>query len=195
MIALCGVVLLAPLFALATLLILADDGPPVLFRQRRIGKQGRPFTMLKFRSMRAGLQGMPLTVQDDRRVTAAGAWLRAFKIDELPQLFNVLHGSMGLIGPRPEVPECVAFEDELWCRVLELRPGITDLASLAFRQEEAILGPLPDPEAYYRSVLLPEKLRLNLQYERSRSLGRDLKLLWLTVRYAFSPGGSTLSGC
>jgi lipopolysaccharide/colanic/teichoic acid biosynthesis glycosyltransferase len=187
--ALAALILLAPLFAIAALLILAGDGRPILFRQKRIGKDGQPFLILKFRTMRTASGGLAITASGDRRVTRVGGWLRALKMDELPQLINVLHGDMSLIGPRPEVPEYVEFDDDLWREVLEVRPGITDLASLAFRNEEAILGPAADPDAYYRSVILPEKLRLNLQYQRSRSLPRDLKLLWMTVRYSFFPQG------
>jgi lipopolysaccharide/colanic/teichoic acid biosynthesis glycosyltransferase len=139
--------------------------------------------------MRSSSGGLAITIPGDRRVTKAGTWLRALKIDELPQLINVLLGDMSLIGPRPEVPEYVEFEDDRWRKVLEVRPGITDLASLAFRDEQQILGPVADPDAYYRSVILPEKLRLNLQYQRTRSLRRDLTLLWMTARYSFFPRG------
>jgi lipopolysaccharide/colanic/teichoic acid biosynthesis glycosyltransferase len=188
-VSLAALALLAPLLALCALLIILDDGPPVLFRQKRIGRHGEPFMILKFRSMRTGNRGLPLTVSRDSRVTKVGKWLRALKIDELPQLLNVLQGSMSLIGPRPEVPEYVEFDDEVWRQVLEQRPGITDLASLAFRQEEEILASAPDPVEYYRSVVLPQKLSLNLQYQQSRSLVLDLKLLWMTARYSFFPGG------
>ena len=187
--ALAALVVLAPLFAVAALLLLVGDGRPVLFRQKRIGRRGEPFVILKFRTMREGSGGLAITTTGDRRVTRVGAWLRALKIDELPQLFNVLRGDMSLIGPRPEVPEYVTLDDDLWQSVLEVPPGITDLASLAFRNEEAILGPAADPDAYYRSVILPEKLRLNLHYQHSRSLRRDLKLLWMTARYSFFPRG------
>ena len=187
--ALIALVVLAPLFALATLLILLSDGRPLLFRQRRIGKNGEPFLILKFRTMAAGSGGPAITTSDDGRVTRAGAWLRTLKIDELPQLVNVVLGEMSLIGPRPEVPEYVEFDDHRWRTVLAVRPGITDLASLAFRNEEAILGPATDPEAYYRSVILPEKLRLNLLYQQSRTHLRDFKLLWMTARYSFFPRG------
>lgn len=186
--ALAALILLAPLFAVATVLILLDDGRPVLFRQKRIGRNGAPFLILKFRTMRAGSQGRAITAPGDARVTRAGAWLRTLKIDELPQFINVLRGEMSLIGPRPEVPEYVELDD-LWRSVLEVRPGITDLASLAYRNEEVILGPVADPDAYYRSVILPEKLRLNLHYQRSRSLVRDMKLLWMTARYSLFPRG------
>jgi lipopolysaccharide/colanic/teichoic acid biosynthesis glycosyltransferase len=187
--ALAALILLSPLLAIATLLILVGDGLPILFRQTRIGKNGELFLILKFRTMRKGCGGLAITAPGDSRVTSVGAWLRKFKIDELPQLINVLQGDMSLIGPRPEVPEYVEHTDDRWRKVLEVRPGITDLASLAFRNEDAILGPAVNPDAYYRSVILPEKLRLNLQYQRSRSAPRDLKLLWMTARYSFFPQG------
>jgi lipopolysaccharide/colanic/teichoic acid biosynthesis glycosyltransferase len=182
-------ILFAPLLAISVLCVMLEDGTPLLYRQRRIGKGGRPFMILKIRSMQAGSAGATVTASGDRRVTKTGAWLRRLKVDELPQLFNVLRGDMSLIGPRPEVPEYVALQEEVWRKVLEVRPGITDLASLAFRDEEAILGPCSDPETYYRIVILPEKLRLNLWYQRTRSLALDLKLLWLTARYSFFPHG------
>lgn len=188
-VSLAALVLLAPLLAFCALLILLEDGTPVLFRQTRIGRHGEPFTILKFRSMRAGKKGIPITTSSDSRVTKVGSWLRALKFDELPQLMNVLQGSMSLIGPRPEVPEYVEFHDEIWRQVLEVRPGITDLASLAFRHEEVLLASAADPVEFYRSVVLPEKLRLNLQYHQSRSLVLDLKLLWMTARYSFFPAG------
>jgi lipopolysaccharide/colanic/teichoic acid biosynthesis glycosyltransferase len=187
--ALAALILLSPLLAIVTLLILVSDGLPILFRQTRIGKNGEPFLLLKFRTMRTDCSGSAITASGDRRVTRTGGWLRGFKIDELPQLINVVQGDMSLIGPRPEVPEYVELADDRWRKALEVRPGITDLASLAFRNEEAILGPAADRDAYYRSVILPEKLRLNLQYQRSRSAPRDLKLLWMTVRYSFCPRG------
>jgi len=187
--ALVALVVLAPLFALAALVILLSDGRPLLFRHRRIGRNGKPFLVLKFRTMRTGVSGLAITTSKDGRVTKTGAWMRRLKIDELPQLINVLRGEMSLIGPRPEVPEYIEFNDPRWRKVLAERPGITDLASLAFRDEEAILGPAPDPDSYYRSVILPEKLRLNLLYQQTRTLSRDFKLLWLTARYSFFPRG------
>jgi lipopolysaccharide/colanic/teichoic acid biosynthesis glycosyltransferase len=187
--ALIALIVLAPLFALAALLILLTDGRPILFRHGRIGRNGERFLILKFRTMRTGSSGLALTTSKDGRVTKAGAWLRRLKIDELPQLVNVLRGEMSLIGPRPEAPEYVEFDDGRWRKVLAVRPGITDLATLAFRNEEEILGPASDPDAYYRSVILPEKLRLNISYQQSRTLVRDFKLLWMTARYSFFPRG------
>jgi lipopolysaccharide/colanic/teichoic acid biosynthesis glycosyltransferase len=187
--ALIALIVLAPLFALAALLILLTDGRPILFRHGRVGRNGQPFLILKFRTMRTGSDGLAITTSNDGRVTKAGAWLRRLKIDELPQLVNVLRGEMSLIGPRPEAPEYVEFDDRRWRKVLAVRPGITDLATLAFRNEEEILGPASDPDTYYRSVILPEKLRLNLSYQQSRTLSRDFKLLWMTARYSFFPRG------
>lgn len=184
-----GIVIFAPVFAAAAALIMAEDGRPVFFRQWRIGKGGIPFQILKFRTMRCGDGGPLITASRDPRITRTGAWLRALKIDELPQLLNVLVGSMSLIGPRPEVPEYVRPEEEHWRRVLESLPGITDLATLAFRDEEAILASCADRDSYYRRVLLPEKLRLNIEYQQSRCFTRDLKLLWMTARYSVFPQG------
>ena len=184
-----GLLVVSPLLVAAAVLVLVCDGRPILYRQTRVGMRGSPFRIIKFRTMRRMVEGAPITASGDRRVTMAGAWLRRFKIDELPQLLNVLLGDMSVIGPRPEVPEFVDPDDSLWREVLGVRPGITDLASLTFRDEEAILGAATNPAFHYRSVILPEKLRLNLQYQRSRSLSRDLKLLWMTARYSFFPRG------
>ncbi len=172
------------MMAAIAFMILFDDGPPVLFSQPRVGKSGKPFRIWKFRTMRAGSQGSVITAAGDGRVTRIGAMLRKYKLDELPQLFNVLMGDMSLVGPRPEVPEHVQLEAPLWQAVLRVRPGITDLATLLYRDEERILGAYSDPNAYYRATLLPTKLILNLAYLRTRSFWRDLKLIFLTVRYS-----------
>jgi lipopolysaccharide/colanic/teichoic acid biosynthesis glycosyltransferase len=182
-----AIVVLSPLFGLAALMVRISDGRPILFRQPRVGRNGRPFFILKFRTMQSHSAGTKLTVSGDRRVTRAGAWLRKRKLDELPQLFNVLRGDMSFIGPRPEVPEYVEPDDELWRAVLSVRPGITDLATLLYRNEEELLANASDPEAYYRHTILPEKLRLNLLYQRSRSLFRDLQLIAMTGLYSFFP--------
>lgn len=187
--ALAALALLSPLFALAALLIVLEDGRPVFFRQWRVGRRGEPFRILKFRTMRDGSEGPAITARYDPRITHVGVWLRALKIDELPQLLHVLNGTMSLIGPRPEVPEYVRYDQDLWRAVLAWTPGITDLASLAFRDEEAILAGALDRDAYYRTVVLPEKLRLNVRYQSSRCLASDLKLLWMTARYSFFPRG------
>ena len=182
-----GMLLLAPLFAVLAVLILCDDGRPVFFNQIRIGRMGKRFRIWKLRTMRAGSRGSAVTAVGDCRITRAGAVLRRFKLDELPQLFNVLRGDMSLVGPRPEVPEYVHLDAPIWQAVLQVRPGITDLASLIYRDEERMLGASGDPETVYRNQVLPAKLLLNLSYLRSRSFRQDLKLILLTVRYSFLP--------
>ena len=186
--ALLALALLLPFLLGIGLLVLVIDGRPALFRQTRVGKGGQPFLILKFRTMRPGGAGGSITAAGDSRVTPLGAWLRKFKLDELPQFVNVLRGDMSLIGPRPEVPDYVQFDDPLWKAVLAARPGITDLASLAFRDEEQLLRPVPDAENYYRTVILPAKLRLNILYLRSRSFVTDVRLLWLTALFSLVPG-------
>jgi lipopolysaccharide/colanic/teichoic acid biosynthesis glycosyltransferase len=188
-VALFALVVLAPVFAGIAFVVWVTDGSPILFRQNRVGRNGRLFQILKFRTMRANVSGGSITVAGDRRVTHVGRWLRRFKLDELPQFFNVLRGDMSLIGPRPEVPDYVDYTNPVWQEVLESRPGITDLATLAYRDEEQILSSAADSEVYYRSVVLPEKLDLNLRYGRSRCMAADARLLWLTVQYSLLPGG------
>jgi len=161
-----GLLLLSPLMVLIALLIKADDGGPVLYRQERIGRGRRVFQMWKFRTMvpRASELGPSLTSAGDPRVTRIGAWLRAHKLDELPQLFNVVRGEMSIVGPRPEVPKYVAMYTPQQRRVLELKPGITDRASIIFADEGALLAKHSDPEQFYIERLIPEKIRINLEY-------------------------------
>ena len=177
-----------PLMAAIAMAILWDDGRPVLFRQRRVGRHGEPFTILKFRSMRMRRGGPEITSSGDHRVTRTGRFLRRYKLDELPQLWNVLRGEMSLVGPRPEVPRYVDPAEPAWRRVHLVRPGITDLATLVYRDEELILAGFPDPERGYLDTVLPAKLALNLEYLDRRSPSRDLRLLALTVCYSFWPG-------
>lgn len=172
-----------PMFAVLALVIIWDDGPPVLFNQTRIGRNGEPFRIWKFRTMRPAGRGSFITAAGDSRVTRAGAVLRKCKLDELPQLFNVLKGDMSIVGPRPEVPQHVELEAPMWQAVLQVRPGITDLASLVYRDEEKILKASGDPNAFYRESILPAKLLLNLVYLRSRSFRQDVRLIFLTIRY------------
>jgi len=185
----CGLALIFPVLIGIAVVILLDDGPPVLFSQTRIGRNGEPFRIWKFRTMRAGVPGDAITAAGDPRVTAAGAVLRKFKLDELPQLFNVLRGDMSLVGPRPEVPEHVELQAASWQTVLQVRPGITDLASLLYRDEEHMLAASGDPDLFYRETVLPAKLRLNVAYLRARSFWRDLRLILLTIRYSLRRGG------
>jgi lipopolysaccharide/colanic/teichoic acid biosynthesis glycosyltransferase len=182
-----GLLLLMPLLAALAVVILWNDGPPILFSQTRVGRGGKPFRIWKFRTMRAGSRGSAITAAGDGRVTRAGAVLRRCKLDELPQLFNVLKGEMSLVGPRPEAPEYVELKAPIWQAVLQVPPGVTDLASLLYRDEEKLLGASSDPNALYREKVLPAKLVLNLVYLRSRSFRLDLKLILLSIRYSLFP--------
>lgn len=184
-----ALVLLAPLLAVAALAIVLEGGFPVFFRQERVGKNGRVFRLIKLRSMRNDKHGTLITAARDVRVTRVGATLRRYKLDELPQLWNILAGHMQFVGPRPEVPAMVDGSDPLWHAVLAGKPGLTDLATLIYRHEEEILARAADPDAAYRRELLPHKLSLSIAYRRTRNLGTDLKLLWLSARYSFFPRG------
>jgi len=133
--------------------------------------------------------GPAITAGGDKRITAIGKVLRRYKLDELPQLWNVVRGDMSLIGPRPEVPEFVNLERPEWRGILSVRPGIADLATLVYRNEEEILARASEPERFYREVVLPEKMALSLHCIRARSIRFDLKLLALTLRYSFMPHG------
>jgi lipopolysaccharide/colanic/teichoic acid biosynthesis glycosyltransferase len=176
-------VVLAPVFALLYLILLVSSGPPVLFVQERVGLSGRPFKLVKFRTMRVTSEGLPLTGTGDPRVTRIGRFLRASKLDELPQLVNVLRGEMSLVGPRPEIPRYVAQYTEVERRVLETRPGLTDPATVLFRDEEALLGAVPEEkrEAFYLETVLPRKLRMNLEYVDNAAMGRDMILIVRTL--------------
>ena len=177
-----GLLFLAPVLGGIALVIVLDDGPPVFFTQTRVGRKGKPFRIWKFRTMRSGSHGSKITAAGDDRITRAGAILRKYKLDELPQLLNVFKGDMSLVGPRPEVPEHVRVEAAEWQTVLHVRPGITDLATLVYRDEELILGASGDPDKFYRESVLPAKLLLNIAYLISRSFLLDLKLIFLTIR-------------
>jgi lipopolysaccharide/colanic/teichoic acid biosynthesis glycosyltransferase len=179
-----GLILVTPLLALLAALIKADDGGPVFFRQERVGLRGRPFRMWKLRTMvpDAAAGASLLTVGRDARVTKLGAWLRRLKLDELPQLFNVLVGDMTLVGPRPEVPRYVATYTPAQRRVLELVPGVTDEASIRYADEGAILAGAADPEQYYVDVIVPDKIRLNLQYAARATLWSDVGVILATMR-------------
>ncbi|RIH84451.1 sugar transferase [Calidithermus roseus] len=178
-----GIILLLPLFLLLALLIKLDDWGPVFFRQERVGYRGKPFRIWKFRSMvvNAPKLGGVLTVGRDPRITRVGYWLRKFKLDELPQLFNVFLGEMSFVGPRPEVAKYVALYTPDQRRVLELVPGITDLASIKYRNESEVLAKSPDPERTYIEEVMPEKIRINLEYACQASIGSDLMVILQTL--------------
>jgi lipopolysaccharide/colanic/teichoic acid biosynthesis glycosyltransferase len=180
-VALLALVVLAPLLAAIALAVRREDRGPVLFRQVRIGRGGRPFEILKYRTMRSEAGGAPITVRGDPRLTRIGQRLRRWKLDELPQLWNVLRGDMSLVGPRPEVPQYVDLGSPLQREVLRVRPGMTGWAQLDGLDEEAELAGVPDPERLYREVLLPRKLALDLRYVREGSFATDLAILARTA--------------
>lgn len=180
----------APLQLAAALAVKLEDGGPVLFRQERVGRHGMTFRIHKFRSMHIDHEGRPISPSGDPRVTRIGTVLRSTKLDELPQLLDVLGGAMSLVGPRPEVPSYVA----LWPAeerdvILSVRPGITDPASVALRDEGQILAGVEDPESHYIDVLLPQKVAVYVDYVRRRSFAGDLLILLRTAKALFRRPG------
>lgn len=180
--ALAGLVVLSPLMLAIALLVRATSPGPALFIQARVGRHGRSFRCAKFRTMCAGAQAQgTVTTAVDARVTPLGRWLRRWKLDELPQLGNVLAGRMSFVGPRPDVP---GYADRLQGddrRILELRPGITGPATLLFRDEERLLALAKNPQAFNDAVVYPEKVRLNREYLETGNFGRDLGYVFATV--------------
>ena len=182
LIAVTGLVILAPLMLLVAIAIKLDSQGPVLFKQERIGRHLKPFSIYKFRTMSAGAEKRgPLTVRDDPRVTRLGAFLRDTKLDELPQLLNVLRGDMSLVGPRPELARYVRLFPDEFREILKVRPGITDPASIAYRHESSLLSATEDPESKYVREILPDKLRLARIYVDHPSLGHALRLVLETL--------------
>ena len=180
-----GLLLLSPLLLAIALWVKLDSPGPALFRQQRIGRHGKPFAIHKFRTMRvdAPALGPQITIGADPRITRSGAILRRYKLDELPQLWDVLRGAMSLVGPRPEVARYVAlYPDDLRQLVLSVRPGITDLASIEYRDEGAVLARSSDPERSYVEEVMPAKLALAAQYVRTQSLAGDLRLILRTIK-------------
>lgn len=178
-----GIIIISPILLIVAIAIKIDSNGNILFLQKRIGKNGVPFYIYKFRTMVSDAEklGKQITVGKDNRITKVGAFLRKYKIDELPQLFNVLKGDMSLVGPRPEVPKYVELYTESERRVLEVRPGITDLASLRYKDENDILGKVDNPEEYYINVIMKDKLKLNLEYIEKSNLIFDISLIFKTI--------------
>ena len=178
-----GILIGLPFFGVVALLIKLDSEGPVFFRQERMGRWGRPFLIYKFRTMvhDAPCRGGPITVGDDPRITRVGRFLRKAKIDELPQLMNVLKGEMSLVGPRPEVRKYAELYRKDYAEILKVRPGITDLASLKYWDEAALLGRSQDPEEEYVTHILPEKVRLAREYLDRSSFAFDMSLLVKTL--------------
>ena len=177
-----GMILLSPLFIIVYILIRLDSSGDGFFVQKRIGKHGKAFNMIKFRTMYKNAdQKELLTIGKDDRITGIGRSLRRYKIDELPQLANVVKGEMSLVGPRPEVPDYVAHYTAEQKEVLNVRPGITDYASIEYLKESQLLGSVENPEEIYLKKIMPNKLRLNLKYIRHQSMGKDLGIIMQTL--------------
>lgn len=177
-----GLLILSPLFIVVAIWIKLDSKGPVFYKQLRVGRHNKDFYIYKFRSMRVGADsGSLVTIGErDPRVTRSGYFIRKFKIDELPQLFNVLIGDMSLVGPRPEVRHYVDYWTEEQMRVLDVRPGITDPASIKYCNENELMEKAENPEEYYVNVIMQEKIKLYLEYVDNASFWYDIKLIFKT---------------
>lgn len=178
-----GLLVLSPLFVFLSLWVGLGSKGGVFYKQKRVGRFNKDFTLYKFRSMRVGSdkKGLLTIGGKDSRVTKAGFFIRKYKLDELPQLLNVLKGDMSFVGPRPEVRKYVDMYTERQLKVLDVRPGITDLASIKYRNENDLLATADNPEQYYIDVVMQDKLALNLQYIETRSFFGDIKLIFRTI--------------
>lgn len=178
-----GLLVLSPLFVFLSLWVGLGSKGGVFYKQKRVGRFNKDFTLYKFRSMRVGSdkKGLLTIGGKDSRVTKAGFFIRKYKLDELPQLLNVLKGDMSFVGPRPEVRKYVDMYTERQLKVLDVRPGITDLASIKYRNENDLLAAADNPEQYYIDFVMQDKLALNLQYIETRSFFGDIKLIFRTI--------------
>lgn len=184
-----GLAATAPVLVATAALVKLSSPGPVIFRQTRVGRGGKPFQLLKFRTMRVAQEGPQVTVDRDPRITAVGRILRKTKLDELPELLNVLSGDLSLVGPRPEVPKYVAMYPEAERAFLQrFQPGITDPATIRFRNEEDVLAHSADPEATYVQEILPAKLRMYREYLEQASLASDFKVIAETALVVLLPG-------
>lgn len=179
-----GLLVLSPLFLILAVWIKLDSPGSVFYRQVRVGRGNKDFRLFKFRSMRVGSdkKGLITVGGHDPRVTRSGYYIRKYKLDELPQLINVFIGDMSLVGPRPEVRKYVDLYTPEQLRVLDVRPGITDMASIRYRNENELLEQAADPEQYYRDVVMQDKLRINLEYVADHSFIKDLKIIFMTFK-------------
>lgn len=177
-----GLLILWPVLLIVAILIKVKmPGGPIFFTQKRVGRHVKLFTMIKFRTMTVGHSGSSVSVKGESRITPLGATLRKYKLDELPELWNVLKGDMSFVGPRPDVP---GYADKLTGeerKILELRPGITGPASMKYSNEEELLAQQPDPVKYNNEVIWPDKVRINLEYKKRRNIWLDIKIIIYTV--------------
>lgn len=184
-----GLILLSPIFVIVAIAIKIDSKGPIFYRQQRIGKNGVKFSLLKFRSMftESDKKGLITIGNNDSRITSIGRFIRKYKIDELPQLINVLNGSMSLVGPRPEVSIYVELYNDYQRKVLSIKPGITDFASIYFKNENEILESKKNPEEYYIKYLIPQKIRLNLIYIKNYNIKTYFLIIFKTIKSVFLP--------
>ncbi|WP_315081430.1 sugar transferase [uncultured Clostridium sp.] len=178
-----GIIILSPIFIVISIRIKTGSDGPVFFKQIRVGEDGKDFEILKFRTMVVDAEklGKQITVGNDNRITKIGSFLRKYKLDELPQLINVFKGDMSLVGPRPEVPRYVKMYNDEQRKVLEVKPGITDLASIRYKDENALLGKAENPEEFYINTIMPDKLALNLEYINKSNVFFDIYIIVKTI--------------
>lgn len=188
LLALLLLMLTLPLWLLIVIALLLFSPGQLFYYHRRAGRDGKEFDLIKFRTMRPHTNGLNLTVWGDERITGVGRILRRFKLDELPQLLNVISGSMAFVGPRPESVEYITHYSERQKEILKYKPGLTDPASLKYRHEEKVLGQFADPESAYLNEVLPDKIEISLQYQHSRSFASDLLIILKTVITIFRAG-------
>ena len=183
-----GLIILSPLFLLIFVMVKTDSRGPVIYKQTRVGKNGKDFAVLKFRSMKqdSDSKGLLTVGGKDPRITKTGYFIRKYKLDELPQLINVLKGDMSFVGPRPEVRKYVLLYDEVQKKVLDVNPGITDVASIKYRNENEMLEGSDDPESFYIKEIMPVKLKMNLEYINDRSFFKDIKVILNTLKTVFT---------
>jgi lipopolysaccharide/colanic/teichoic acid biosynthesis glycosyltransferase len=182
-----GLIVLFPILVLSALLVRLSSNGPIIFKQERVGRSGENFTLYKFRTMFTSEKGLPITAKTDNRITPVGRFLRNAKLDELPEIYNVLRGDMSFVGPRPEVKELVDLNDPLWKEVLSVRPGITDPVTLRLRNEEQFLATVEDKEKFYREVIQPYKLNGYVKYLKVKSSKADLRIIAQTFKVIFLP--------
>lgn len=178
-----GLIILSPFLLFVAIRIKMGSDGPVFFKQIRVGEKGKEFKILKFRTMVVDAEklGRQITVGNDNRITKIGAFLRKYKIDELPQLINVFKGDMSLVGPRPEVPRYVNMYTEEQRKVLDVKPGITDLASIRYRDENELLGQAENPDEFYINTIMPDKLALNVEYINKSNIFLDIYIILKTI--------------
>ncbi|WP_315071700.1 sugar transferase [uncultured Clostridium sp.] len=178
-----GLIILSPFLIIIAIRIKTDSDGPVFFRQIRVGEKNKEFEILKFRTMVVDAEklGRQITVGNDSRITKIGAFLRKYKLDELPQLINVFKGDMSLVGPRPEVPRYVKLYNDKQKKVLQVKPGITDLASIRYRDENELLGEAENPDEFYINTIMPDKLALNLEYINRNNVFIDIYIILKTI--------------